>query len=356
MNNRTLMIFVASLALAGCKPKQTSVTGQVFIAPMGGVNLKLGGVEVQLLEKEQVTEYLNGTRPLVQSNRALCRRELEAAQADLQKAQDEYNLLLANRPHEMKAEFVETKANLDRINQEIETLSKGIDSWRTNNTPLQAAALAAVQATEAAAARSQELVRQANTRGAFANPNARMRAQGAQLDSRRFAAGASLQYGALASLARALFEHPTAIGDIRADSINLPVLSAVRIQELATWETFLLRAREGLHQLVWESIPERQAEVHKLQGRLQEISVAARFESLRKIESAQARITGAKSRLEETASPGAYLDGFQPTPLQKVSTDAEGNFALTCSHHKALMVFAKAQPASITETPRSATG
>jgi hypothetical protein len=53
--------------LAGCKPKQTALTGQIFIVTRGAENIKLGGVEILLIEKSQAVDFLQRQTTVIQS-------------------------------------------------------------------------------------------------------------------------------------------------------------------------------------------------------------------------------------------------------------------------------------------------
>ena len=69
-----------TIILLGCKPKQTAVTGQIFIVTRGAENVKLGAVEVLLVEKSQVVEFLQKKQSDIESKIASRRQELANAQ------------------------------------------------------------------------------------------------------------------------------------------------------------------------------------------------------------------------------------------------------------------------------------
>jgi hypothetical protein len=46
------------VCLLGCKPKEISTSGQIFIVTQGAENINLGAVEVDLIEKHQVEDFL----------------------------------------------------------------------------------------------------------------------------------------------------------------------------------------------------------------------------------------------------------------------------------------------------------
>ena len=52
------LVVLASLILSGCKPKEATVSGQIFIVTRGGESIKLGSVQVQIIEKQSLVEFL----------------------------------------------------------------------------------------------------------------------------------------------------------------------------------------------------------------------------------------------------------------------------------------------------------
>jgi hypothetical protein len=55
----SVIIAVVAMMLSSCKPKQTSINGQVFIATQGGENIRLGAVEVNNLIEIDPDGYFN---------------------------------------------------------------------------------------------------------------------------------------------------------------------------------------------------------------------------------------------------------------------------------------------------------
>jgi hypothetical protein len=68
--------------LLGCKPKETRLTGQVFIVTQSADNIKLGAVQVQLIEKKQVVEFLQNKQATIESQIALLRDEVNVAESN----------------------------------------------------------------------------------------------------------------------------------------------------------------------------------------------------------------------------------------------------------------------------------
>ena len=93
-----LIAIVGTFGLAGCKPKTTTLTGQVFIVTQGGDNIKLGDVQILLIEKAQVAAFLAKRQPIVD--------------AEIASAQQEFNLAKENS----KNAYAAYKANEDLKN------------------------------------------------------------------------------------------------------------------------------------------------------------------------------------------------------------------------------------------------
>lgn len=82
-----LAIIIAIIGLAGCKPKTTTLTGQVFIVTRGSENVKLGDVEIFLIEKPEVTRFLQKKQLAIESKIRILQQELAAAKDDVKNAQ-----------------------------------------------------------------------------------------------------------------------------------------------------------------------------------------------------------------------------------------------------------------------------
>jgi len=85
-----LVAIVGVIGLAGCKPKETTIPGQVFIATQGRENIRLGAVEVLLIERQQVTNYLQKRQAVISDKIKLATRAgLEARQRDMANAESQ---------------------------------------------------------------------------------------------------------------------------------------------------------------------------------------------------------------------------------------------------------------------------
>jgi hypothetical protein len=79
--------------------RRTTVAGQVFIVTRGAENVKLGAVEVLLIERAQVTDFLQKREAVVESRVALRRQELAEAEESAQKAKADYDLFTRTKPN-----------------------------------------------------------------------------------------------------------------------------------------------------------------------------------------------------------------------------------------------------------------
>ena len=62
-----VLIFTALVALTGCKPKETTLSGQMFIVTQDAENIKFGEVEILLIEKSQVADLLQKKQTAIAS-------------------------------------------------------------------------------------------------------------------------------------------------------------------------------------------------------------------------------------------------------------------------------------------------
>lgn len=93
-----LAAILLSVGLFGCKPKTTTVTGQIFIVTRGADNVKLGAVEVLLIEKTHVTDFLQKRQPVVELELASRQQALADAKRNVENARADYDLFEANKP------------------------------------------------------------------------------------------------------------------------------------------------------------------------------------------------------------------------------------------------------------------
>ena len=98
MKFKIIVILVAiagTLGLVGCTRK---IDGQIFIVTRGAENIKLGAVEVVLVDKTQVLEFLKSKEPDIELKIASYEQTILAASNELQKAQFAYDKFEAIKP------------------------------------------------------------------------------------------------------------------------------------------------------------------------------------------------------------------------------------------------------------------
>ncbi len=94
-----LKIVVALFAIAvvfgmtGCKPKEITLTGQAFIVTQGAENVKLGDVEILLIDKSQTANFLQNKLPAIKSETSSLRVEYESANVEAQKASQSFSFI-----------------------------------------------------------------------------------------------------------------------------------------------------------------------------------------------------------------------------------------------------------------------
>ena len=153
---------VLTAGLLGCRPKETAVSGQMFIVTLGAENIKLGDVEVLLIQKQEAIQFLQRNQPAMESKRASLQHQFAVAQEvaerakadydlatelaraatkvigaattqDVGKAQADYRSFVANSPLFTNADYVEINAEREGLLQEIAALKQKADSLMTQS-------------------------------------------------------------------------------------------------------------------------------------------------------------------------------------------------------------------------------
>lgn len=139
---------VGIITVAGCKQK---IDGQVFIVTQGAENIKLGAVEVFLIDKNQVQIFLQKTEPFVESKIVDRRNSNISASNELQKAQISYDLFktlkpnpsyyqsfLTNQIFEFYPNFSDIKPRISNLIQRAKRLSDFAAAQQTRRKNLEA--------------------------------------------------------------------------------------------------------------------------------------------------------------------------------------------------------------------------
>jgi hypothetical protein len=148
------IIVVATLGLTGCKPKPVALSGQIFIVTQGGENIKLGDVEILLIEKSQVVNFLVNKLPIVEYQITSNRFAFEMAETNYLIAQTNYDSFETTKPDKDKEDYMaflsdshfNSYPNFDRIKQNIIKLKQDSDRLYKYSGNLNVAASSELQA------------------------------------------------------------------------------------------------------------------------------------------------------------------------------------------------------------------
>jgi small-conductance mechanosensitive channel len=328
-----IVVMAGSLGLLGCKPK---ITGQVFIVTQAGLNIRLGDVEVDLVDKSQAVEWIQKKRAAIGADKAALNAEIEKAQAEVEKAraevekeQKDYNAFLATSPLSTNADYVTTQAELAGIPQKLTVLKQKKDSLRAQNDRLRKAAYAAYGTPQKFQLDLSLLDNQANSVfEPWRTPGA------AQHDEEM--SGARARAGVLGGRGHAPQRQPP------PDEPS----------QVKTWRQFLV-AVPAVLSAITEQIYAANYDAKSLPARLAEIERNVNSEASAKLHTVESRLRTAESRLEsavtnlknfQARSTESFFDDFSPAVVQKAVSDADGNFSLVCPRN-GLTIFAKAQRA-----------
>ncbi len=121
----------------GCKPGETTVSGDVFIATSGGTSFKLGAVEVLLLEKKPLLEALQSRRAEIdlqiesKKQRILAMQgKADAAKDATQKAEAEYQSSLKSKPWQAGSNYQGALADFNKFSEAMALWERQKDSLR----------------------------------------------------------------------------------------------------------------------------------------------------------------------------------------------------------------------------------
>ena len=126
MKIKIIIAFIAAigtLGLTGCKPKETTLSGQIFIVTRGSENIKLGLVEVQLIEKQQAIDFLKKRQVAIDLEIASRQREYAVAKSEDEKSAADFNTFQTNSPL-TKSDYVEMKDRRTTLLQDTAELDR----------------------------------------------------------------------------------------------------------------------------------------------------------------------------------------------------------------------------------------
>ena len=138
-----LLLLSLAVSFIGMERK-TKIAGQVFIVDGSNERIRPGDVEVQLIEKQQVTDFLQKKRAAIELGMATQQQELAAAMEGVEKAKTDLDSFAAESPFLTNTDFVTAKNARDRakvgrdsLMAEYPALKQRIDSARVKAMALE---------------------------------------------------------------------------------------------------------------------------------------------------------------------------------------------------------------------------
>jgi hypothetical protein len=286
------------VALAGCKPR--TIVGQVFIVTQGRDNIKLGAVEIVLIDKQQVMDFLRQREAVIDDEINARRQELTEAQQSIETAKTKaeaakmnYDAALAQVPK--SAEYVRNQAEKDAMARTNEVIWNRIQTLQRKIEELDA--------------------------------DWPLRASSIRRDYNPLSSGDDLTKEEIARL--------------KADGADLRSVGPLLVQLQRILQIF----RPGPE---WE-----------LDGKLKAIQQSAEEKERAKVDAAQAALLNAQSRaadiqnaLDIFPTTDDYVQGMMAvlSPAATIQTDADGRFSMACPRGKAFTLYATAKRAVLEKT------
>lgn len=288
--------------LLGCKPKEITLTGQVFTStPVG--TIKLGDAQIYLVEKSRVVEFLEKKQAAISSESAKRKLKFENANNELLSATTAYANFIRTKPFQTNSDFVGIVSDRGEFLKQIADLEQKYEPLRTKSEELRKAARSAQ--TE----RTPEFV----------------------------------------------------YLDYLANSIFSPLWSNVTISphqpplkepfQIRVWRSFLEESQKEMSETKSKVI-RLQSECQNLQARMSQIERTAEAAQKNQVSIAKSHVESAKAamlkfpgRLEEIV-----LKDFPTETTIKTVSDADGNFIVNFPSKKIFALFAKAEWKSKSES------
>jgi hypothetical protein len=107
-----------TLCFVGCSPKERTIAGQVFIVTQGSENIKLGLVEVALIQSREIENFLTVKKRIIAQKTAALTEAVSKAQSNLERAQKGHDAFIATN-----ADYVSVKTKTEELEDQMKTLS-----------------------------------------------------------------------------------------------------------------------------------------------------------------------------------------------------------------------------------------
>jgi hypothetical protein len=323
-----LVAIVGMIGLAGCKPKETTITGQIFIAASGGISFRLGAVEVLLIERQQATNYLQKRQAVINDKIKLATQaNLEARQRDMDDAESQVKTSQINVTNEeqkvedAQKQFDQAKKEYDRFmaTQPLSTNAVYVKIKKDLNfrTGLIASQQQAIKLLE-------EEVEQTSHPG-----------------------------------------QPVWVDDSKTSGHWSKPDEAARIGLNKAYKKYLADGKNDLANTLAQINADKQA-LEKIENDVDEFQVNKLHDAESLLNTAKSNLTKAQSSLATAKSHletiknkppfvppsptvNDYFNDFSPAVIKKVNSDADGNFSLTYPRNKGFTLFARAERATFSE-------
>lgn len=290
-------MLAVALGAAGHRPANAAtITGQVFIVTPSGDSVKLGLIDVLLVEEKQVTNHLARRQLVLTNELAALRQKLASADAQLGSIRREYGLFQSKS----MSPFLAEKAEHDKLASEVTEFD--CVSNRQWSTWLEL---------------SREWLELS-------------REHDAQLQDFRHAAR-DPAVGPLGLQARGEWLRKTA-AQLDAAGAQLDAATKSRDDTLAGASS--------------AGIGEKRQRLKELEAKLPNLEKSLEAENKgfsEKLKVAARQHNGASDSLAQFPSADFYLSGFVPVPSASALTDPDGKFSLTVPKGGKFAIFAKAQ-------------
>jgi hypothetical protein len=325
-----LVAIVGVIGLAGCKPKETTIPGQVFIATSGRENIRLGAVEVLLIERQQVTNYLQKRQAVNSDKKKLATRAmLETRQRDVANAESQVKTCQNNVANE--------EQNVEDAQKQFDPVKKEYEQFMATQPLLTNAVY--VKIKKDITFRTQIIPSQQQTITFLEEEVNKPYLPQTWVQDYNGVNGTSGHWAG-ATQAEQLIEKQ-AVGKRLTDAKNDLDNTYARIN---ADQQALEKIENGVDEFQANKLHDAESLLNAAKSRLTQ---------------AQSRLDAAKSHLETIKNKPPfvptpptvddYFYGFTPTAVKKANTDADGNFSLTYPCNKRFTIFARAERAILSE-------
>jgi hypothetical protein len=300
----------------GCKPKQEVISGQMFVVTEAAINLPLGDVEIFLIDRAQVSQFLDQKQRSTETAiRALAEdAKSQATRIDLlseQRAHIQQDNALFYTKLTSYAEYAEINQKRDAAVRSLSLLQRNATMLEETNSLLRNLAFT-------------------STTNTARNDFLRLRVEFNRLDYQ----------------SAKLFE-PEMLS-VKQNNANLAKPDS-EPNEIKAWRNFLTYASNRLA-VIHEQSTKAESSKTACESDLRAIEENMRAENTKRLKAVEASLASSSNRLDalkvrarDLMTAEAYLGDFPRTNARKIRTDAEGRFRIPLTTPGSFSVFAQAR-------------